>query len=105
MEKPYGFIAFWKSSDTWYATDEKEKQIFLDEIKDVMDKAQSKGIQSFGTFNCSWSSEWKYFTFWLCPTIELLEETAAELERIGDINKYCIQHHYVGRRVEGECLV
>ena len=104
-EQPYGFVAFWKSSDTWYAADEKERQRFLDEIKEIMDEAEAKGIHSHGTFSCSWSSEWKYFTFWTCPAIELLQEVTDKLERIGDINKYNIQHHYVGRKVEGECLV
>ncbi|NLJ41917.1 MAG: hypothetical protein GX352_09995 [Clostridiales bacterium] len=103
--QPYGFVAFWKSSDTWYSISEEERQEFLKEIKEIMDEAAEKGIESSGTFSCSWSSEWKYFTFWLCPNIDLLQETIAKLEKIGDINKFNIQHHYVGRQVEGEVLV
>ena len=50
-------------------------------------------------YDCSWSSEWRYFSFWECPSIEVLEETIEKLEECGDINVYNIQHHYIGREV------
>ena len=62
----------------------------------------AKGVQTFGNFDCSWSCEWRYFTFWLCPNIELLEETMRKLTEIGDINLFNVQHHYVGRRTAEE---
>lgn len=99
MEKgEYGFVAFWKATDSWFEADEDTRRHFMIQIQEVMDEARQKGIQTFGNYDCCWSSEWRYFTFWLCPDIELLEKTMKQLVEIGDINHFNIQHHYVGRR-------
>lgn len=97
-QREYGFVAFWKATDSWFEADEDTRRHFMIQIQEVMDEARQKGIQTFGNYDCCWSSEWRYFTFWLCPDIELLEKTMKQLVEIGDINHFNIQHHYVGRR-------
>jgi len=96
-ERPFGFVAFWKATDSWFAADEETKKDFMGKIA-AINEARKKGVQTFGNFDCSWSSEWRYFTFWLCPNLEVLEETMKKLVEIGDINKFNIQHHYIGRQ-------
>jgi hypothetical protein len=95
-----GFVAFWKASDVWFTENENTKKKFTDDMNAIFKEAQSKGVVMHGSYDCSWSSEWRYFTFWECPNIEILEETCKKLQAIGDINKYNIQHHYVGRLIE-----
>lgn len=97
-----GFVAFWKATDAWFNVDKKVKEEFMLKLKEVMEEAKSKGIKTFGNFDCSWSSQWRYFTFWTCPNIELLEETMKKLVDIGDINLFNEQHHYVGRLTEND---
>ena len=99
-----GFIAFWKASDTWFTEKEENKQKFMKELDAVFQEARDKGITMHGIHDCSWSTEWRYFTYWECPSVELLEDVCRKLTAIGDINKYNIQRHYVGRRVEEELL-
>ena len=101
-QQPRGFVAFWKATDRWFCADDQTKQMFMEKLRSVMDEARAKGVQTFGNFDCSWSCEWRYFTFWLCPNIELLEETMRKLTEIGDINLFNVQHHYVGRRTAEE---
>lgn len=103
-ERPFGFVAFWKATDSWFSADEQTKKEFMESINAIMEEAHSKGIQTFGNFDCSWSCEWRYFTFWLCPNLEVLEETMAKLVEIGDINLFNIQHHYIGRRTAEEIV-
>ena len=99
-EMPLGFIAFWKHTDTWYAESEAKKAEFQKELEGIFEEYKDKGIKMYGEFDCCWSSEWRYFTFWEVPNLELLEELMAKLAEIGDINMYHSQHHYVGRKVK-----
>lgn len=93
-----GFVAFWKATEAWFTADEKTKKDFMEKLQAINEEAKRKGVQTFGNFDCSWSCEWRYFTFWLCPNLEVLEETMAKLVEIGDINLFNEQHHYVGRQ-------
>lgn len=101
-EQPLGFVAFWKATDSWFQADEAVKRAFMEKLRAINEEAQAKGVQTFGNFDCSWSCEWRYFTFWLCPSLEILEETMRKLVEIGDINLFNEQHHYVGRRTVEE---
>lgn len=98
-KKPYGFVAFWKSSDLWYDFVGEEREAYFEKIRQIQEEAKAKGVRMYGNFDCSWSSEWRYFTFWTCPDIAVLEETMAKLEAIGDVNRFNIQHHYVGHMI------
>jgi hypothetical protein len=104
MKNSIGFVAFWKATDTWFTEKEENKEKFMADLEEIFQSARDKGVVMNGIFDCSWSSEWRYFTFWECPSIEVLEETCKQLTIIGDINKYNIQRHFVGRRVEEELL-
>jgi len=99
-----GFIAFWKASDTWFTEKLENKEKFMQDLDVIFQEARDCGVKMHGIFDCSWSSEWRYFTFWECPNIEVLEDTCKKLTFIGDINKYNIQRHFVGRKVEEELL-
>lgn len=102
--QPLGFIAFWKATDTWFQTKEEEKEQFLKVVGEIFKEAKSQGVQMYGIYDCSWSSEWRYFTFWECPNLEILEETMRKLAGIGDINMYNEQRHFVGRRLEQDLI-
>ena len=101
-EQPLGFVAFWKATDSWFHADEATKQDFMEKLQAINEEARAKGVQMFGNYDCSWSCEWRYFTFWICPNLEVLEETMRKLVEIGDINLFNIQHHYIGRRTEAD---
>lgn len=101
-EQPLGFVAFWKATDSWFKADDVTKQEFMTKLQAINEEARAKGVQTFGNFDCSWSCEWRYFTFWLCPNLEVLEQTMKKLVEIGDINLFNEQHHYIGRRTEAD---
>ncbi len=104
QERPYGFVAFWKATDSWFAADENTKRNFMAKIAAINEEARNHGIKMYGPYDCSWSCEWRYFCFWECPDIELLQQTMEKLVEIGDINLYNIQHHYVGRRTNADLV-
>lgn len=99
MNRKYGFVAFWKHNEKWYTASEIEKQMLIDRVNEISREAIEKGVEMSSVFDCSWSSEWRYFTFWQCPSIELLVEIIEKLEECGDINLFNVQHHYVGIEV------
>lgn len=97
--RPLGFFAVWKATDMWFRATDEEKKQFMDKITRIFDEAKAKGVKMYGTYDCSWSSEWRYFTFWQCPSLEVLEATMRKLAEIGDINMYNEQRHFVGRLI------
>ncbi len=103
-ERELGFVAFWKATDSWFNASESDKSDFMQKLEKIFDKARAQGVVMHGPYDCSWSCEWRYFSFWQCPTLAILEETMAELAEIGDINLYNAQHHYVGRKTAAELL-
>lgn len=103
-EKMLGFVAFWKATDSWFSADDKTKEEFMKKIDEIFKEARSKGVIMHGVYDCSWSCEWRYFTFWQCPNIQVLEETTKKLADIGDINLYNAQHHYVGRLIDEDLI-
>lgn len=102
--QPLGFIAFWKATDTWFEAEEEEKERFLKVLDKIFEEAKAQGVRMHGIYDCSWSSEWRYFTFWECPDLETLEGTMRKLVSIGDINMYNVQRHFVGRRLEEDLI-
>lgn len=100
MEKrKYGFVSFWKHNDKWYTASEEEKQMLIDRVNEISREASAAGVEMSSVYDCSWSSEWRYFSFWQCPDIKVLLETMEKLQECGDINLYNLQHHYVGVEV------
>lgn len=98
QERELGFVAFWKATDRWFGASKSDKAVFMEKLDAIFSKARGQGVVMHGPYDCSWSSEWRYFSFWQCPTLAILEETMAALVEIGDINLYNEQHHYVGRK-------
>lgn len=103
-ENTVGFVAFWKATDSWFTEKPENKDKFLKDLDTIFQEARDNGVVMHGIFDCSWSSEWRYFTFWECPSVELLESICKKLVAIGDINRYNVQRHFVGRRTEEELL-
>lgn len=101
-DRPYGFIAFWKATDAWYSATDEVKDAFMKDLIKINMEAKEKGVVTYGNFDCSWSCEWRYFTFWMCEELEVLQETMEKLVEIGDINHFNIQHHYIGRKTVEE---
>lgn len=103
-DRPLGFFAVWKATDTWFQAGEDAKKKFMNQIEQIFAEARKKGIKMHGVYDCSWSSEWRYFTFWECPNLEVLEETMRKLAEIGDINMYNEQRHFVGRLIPDDVV-
>ncbi|RHW32840.1 hypothetical protein D1B31_21075 [Neobacillus notoginsengisoli] len=104
QEREVGFVAFWKATDSWFNATEQERADFMDKIEIIFKEAEAKGIKRSGIYDCSWSSEWRYFTFWTAPNTYVIEEVMEKLLDIGDINHYNIQHHYIGRKIKGDII-
>ncbi len=98
QERELGFVAFWKATDSWFGAGKDEKAVFMEKLDAIFAGARAKGVVMHGPYDCSWSCEWRYFSFWQCPNLAVLEETMAALAEMGDINLYNAQHHYVGRK-------
>lgn len=98
-DRKYGFIALWKHSDNWYTEDPETKKRFIDRVNEINREAQEKGVVMSSVYDCTWSSEYHYFSFWECPNIEVLQEAMEKLVACGDVNFYNIQRHIVGREV------
>ena len=103
-ERELGFVAFWKATDSWFSASIEDKAVFMEKLDKIFEKARKQGVVMHGPYDCSWSCEWRYFSFWQCPTLSILEETMAELVEMGDINLYNAQHHYVGRKTAENLL-
>lgn len=97
--RKYGFIALWKHNDAWYTQDPEKKSKFIDRVNEINREAREKGIQMSSVYDCSWSSEWRYFSFWECESLDLIVETIEKLEECGDVNFYNLQQHYIGKEV------
>ncbi len=99
-EQRVGFVAFWKSTDSWYESSSEDRKVFNEKIEKIFEKAEANGIERHGFYDCSWSTEWRYFTFWTAPNTQVIEEACIELEAMGDVNFYNSQYHIVGRQTE-----
>ncbi len=98
-ERKYGFIALWKHADPWYAMGSEDRKKFIDKVNEINREAQEKGVWMSDVYDCSWSSEYRFFSFWESPTIEIIQETLEKLVACGDVNYYNIQRHFIGRAV------
>ena len=101
-KEPLGFFAMWKATDAWFQEEPARKEEFMKRLQVIFEDAKAKGVKMYGVYDCCWSSEWRYFTFWECPSLDVLEETMARLAEMGDIYQYNIHHLFIGRRLPDE---
>ncbi len=92
---PYAFIAFWKWKDSYYRASPAELQAYEEAVNLAFAKAEKKGIRMLGKYDCSFDSPWHYFTFWLSPSFEAIEESMDLLEAAGDF-KFAESRHMIG---------
>jgi len=98
-KKPLGFLRHGKQLTHGTAPLKKKNRSSTGKWRTSSAVLGEKGVKMHGVYDCCWSTEWKYFTFWEVPNLELLEEVMEELSEIGDINMYNAQRHFVGRKV------
>ncbi|MGB6681381.1 MAG: hypothetical protein WBF08_08700, partial [Candidatus Bathyarchaeia archaeon] len=94
-KKPLAFIALWKRTNSFYLAQPNEISKSSQAVTEVFDNARQLGVLTFGRFECRWSSQWNYFTFWLAPNFEVLESVFEDLERVGDFY-YADPKHGIG---------
>lgn len=92
---PFGFFAIWRLTDSTYRAPSGEWEQSDSEIHEIFEFARSRGVRMLGRYNCRWSTEWDFFTFWQVPTFELLEEISSRLEPAGDF-MYADSRHVIG---------
>ncbi len=97
--KPVGFVALWLNKDCEYRAGAKEEQETGAKIENAFQWAREQGVKMYGRFGSRWSSERQYFTFWLCPSFEILDETMDRLTAAGDF-KFADSEHIVGLQLD-----
>ena len=90
-----GFCAIWKNKLSEYHATKKDENDTTFKISKCFDKANGFGIKIYGLHNIRWSSDNQYFTFWECPSFEILEIIISDLEKAGDF-KFAKSLHYFG---------
>ena len=92
------FFANWKNKPSEYFAGPQEEEETSNKIEQAFANARSRGIRMYGRYGCRWSAHNQYFTFWLCPDFEALEQTMDELEAAGDF-KFADSEHIIGVQV------
>jgi hypothetical protein len=81
---PIAFLALWRRSPTFFNAGIDERKAVQNEIYQAFYYGREKGIRMMGIYDCRWSTNWDYFTYWVSPTFQVLEETIDRLEIAGD---------------------
>ena len=90
-----GFVALWNSTPCEYHASEADEWGTTERIQAAFARGTSRGIRTYGLYNCRWSSPWHYLTFWVSPDLTAVIDTIADLERAGDF-KFADSEHLVG---------
>ena len=90
-----GFCAIWKNKLSEYHAKEEEEIETTLKISQCFIKAKKLGIKIYGLHNIRWASDEQYFTFWECPSFDILEEIISDLEKAGDF-KFAKSSHFIG---------
>lgn len=94
-ERQLGFFAMWRRTDTFYNVDEETWKASDKAVREAFGFARNAGARMLGRYDCRWSTEWEYFTFWQVPSLEVLEATMERLEPAGDF-RFAESRHFVG---------
>lgn len=94
-----GFVALWENNQREYHASDGDEWETTERIQGAFANGRSRGIRTYGLYNCRWSSAWHYFTFWVSPSLSAVCDTIADLEQAGDF-KFADSEHIVGRFVE-----
>ncbi|HBY93136.1 MAG: hypothetical protein M5U01_35245 [Ardenticatenaceae bacterium] len=94
-EPHVGFFAIWRRKDSYYRANPETWTTLDRAVHDVFDIARARGVRMLGRYDCRWSTDWEYFTFWLVPDLERLEGIIDKLERAGDFF-FADSRHVIG---------
>ncbi len=94
-ERPIGFFAMWRRTDAYYNAGKDAWDLSDKGVRDAFEYARVNGVRMLGRYDCRWSTEWEYFTFWQVPNLEVLEATMEQLESAGDF-WFAESHHIIG---------
>ncbi len=81
---PFAFFAIWRRSATFFRTGVDDRKAIQEKIYQAFYYGCERGIRMMGIYDCRWSTNWHYFTYWVSPSFQVLEETIHRLERAGD---------------------
>jgi hypothetical protein len=81
---PYAFFAAWRRTEAFFNTSANNRGNIQKNIYRVFDYGRRRGICMLGVFDCRWSTNWDYFTYWASPNFQVLQETIDRLEDAGD---------------------
>lgn len=93
---PLGFFALWRQTETYYRASQEEWVTSDRAVRDVFNEAHALGVRMLGRYDCRWSSQWEYFTFWMAPNLETMEKLMDHLEPAGDF-KFADSRHVIGQ--------
>jgi hypothetical protein len=92
---PIALFAIWRRTDAYHRSGGEAWRNLNRNVRQVFDKARAQGVRMLGRYDCRWSSAWDYFTFWLAPSFEVLENIIEQLEPAGDF-WYADSRHIIG---------
>ncbi len=98
------FAAIWNNKASEYRATQEEQNETSARIQRAFSNARERGIHIFGRYGCRWSTRRQYFTFWLCPSFNALEESIHELEAAGDF-KFADSEHIIGVRASSKDVI
>ncbi len=94
-DAPLGLFAVWRQTDGCYRAGPEGWSESDRAVRSVFNDARAQGVRMFGRYDCRWSTQWDYFTFWLVPSLETLEGIMDQLEPVGDF-KFADSRHIIG---------
>jgi hypothetical protein len=92
----FGFLAMWRRTEAYHHSNNREREAFEGALSQSLTIARSRGIRMLGNYDCRWSTEWEYFTFWQAPNLKVMEETMENLESCRTF-LYFDSRHVIGR--------
>ena len=81
---PFAFFAMWRRTETFFNSGGEKRGGIQNKIYEAFNYGREQGIRMLGIYDCRWSTNWEYFTYWASPTFQVLQDTIDRLEEAGD---------------------
>lgn len=95
VDCPLGFFAIWRRKDDYYRASPEEWESSDRAVRQVFNHARTLGVHMLGRYDCRWSTNWDYFTFWQVPSFQVLQSVISQLEQAPDF-KFADSRHVIG---------
>lgn len=92
----YGMTEFWRPRPEWYALSRKEREAFVEQIKENLAWLDGQGVKLLGIYHSRALGDWDGFAFFEAPSIEGIEAVAAGSESRDWF------HYYEGNNIAGK---